>query len=195
MYILYIECANLENNSHAALRIVWCWSPPPLLPSFPLSASSHPGIGHPFANSMLTWWRYVFNHQIAHSLSCKRAAGYNFHSGTLGWEVYICAILLKIYHQSPRLLLFQIRNSLEPIVRKNLLQKLQEVMQPLSKAATMLPPAAIRTDPAVILTAFARYLPSIIKVCLSIYHYSEKPKRGSVSRLSFSITGEVLLDI
>ena len=37
-------------------------------------------------------------------------------------------------------------------------------MQPLSEAATMLPPAAVRTDLAVGMTAFFRFLPSLMKV-------------------------------
>ena len=41
---------------------------------------------------------------------------------------------------------------------------LQDVMRPLSRAATMLPPAAVRADPAVALTALARFLPSLLQV-------------------------------
>ena len=48
--------------------------------------------------------------------------------------------------------------------RECVLQALQELMQPLSKAATMLPPAAIRADPGVALTAIARFLPSLAQV-------------------------------
>jgi len=43
-------------------------------------------------------------------------------------------------------------------------QKLQEVMRPLAKAATLLPPAAFRADPLVALTAFARYIPYLVQV-------------------------------
>ena len=44
------------------------------------------------------------------------------------------------------------------------LQALQKVMEPLSRAATMLPPAAIRADPSVALTALGRFLPSLAQV-------------------------------
>jgi hypothetical protein len=37
-------------------------------------------------------------------------------------------------------------------------------MKPLAKAATLLPPTAFRADPAVALTAFARYLPHLVQV-------------------------------
>jgi hypothetical protein len=37
-------------------------------------------------------------------------------------------------------------------------------MQPLAAAATALPPAALRADPAVAVTAFARYLPQLLQV-------------------------------
>lgn len=39
--------------------------------------------------------------------------------------------------------------------------KLQELMRPLAKAATAVPPIAIRADPGVALTAVARYLPKL----------------------------------
>lgn len=39
----------------------------------------------------------------------------------------------------------------------------QTVMRPLAKASTMMPPAAFRADPGVLITAFARYLPSILE--------------------------------
>ena len=51
-------------------------------------------------------------------------------------------------------------------------QELQRVMKPLARAATLLPPAALRADPGVALTAFARYAPAlltvapILRVCL-----------------------------
>ncbi len=35
-------------------------------------------------------------------------------------------------------------------------------MRPLAKASTLMPPAALRGDPGVLLTAFARYLPSLL---------------------------------
>ena len=40
--------------------------------------------------------------------------------------------------------------------------KLQKLMKPLAKAATAVPPIAIRADPGVALTAVARYLPSLL---------------------------------
>ncbi|KAL3135547.1 hypothetical protein ABBQ38_006025 [Trebouxia sp. C0009 RCD-2024] len=40
--------------------------------------------------------------------------------------------------------------------------KLQELMRPLAKAATAVPPIAIRADPGVALTAVARYLPKLL---------------------------------
>ena len=39
--------------------------------------------------------------------------------------------------------------------------KLQKLMEPLAKAATAVPPIAIRADPGVALTAVARYLPRL----------------------------------
>jgi hypothetical protein len=39
---------------------------------------------------------------------------------------------------------------------------LQEHMRPLASAAAMLPPAAMRADPGVLLTAVARYLPALL---------------------------------
>ena len=39
--------------------------------------------------------------------------------------------------------------------------KLQKLMEPLAKAATAVPPIAIRADPGVALTAIARYLPRL----------------------------------
>jgi len=39
---------------------------------------------------------------------------------------------------------------------------LQEIMRPLAKAATMLPPTAFRFDPGAAITVFARYLPQIL---------------------------------
>lgn len=39
--------------------------------------------------------------------------------------------------------------------------KLQRLMEPLAKAATAVPPIAIRADPGVALTAIARYLPRL----------------------------------
>lgn len=38
-------------------------------------------------------------------------------------------------------------------------------MKPLAKAATALPPMAIRADPFVAITALARYLPTLIQAC------------------------------
>ena len=38
-------------------------------------------------------------------------------------------------------------------------------MEPLAKAATLLPPAAFRADPLVALTAFGRYIPQLLQVC------------------------------
>jgi len=38
------------------------------------------------------------------------------------------------------------------------------VMKPLARAATLLPPAALRADAGVALTAFARYAPSLLTV-------------------------------
>lgn len=40
--------------------------------------------------------------------------------------------------------------------------KLQKLMEPLAKAATAVPPIAIRADPGVALTAVARYLPRLL---------------------------------
>ena len=40
--------------------------------------------------------------------------------------------------------------------------KLQKMMRPLAKAATAVPPIAIRADPGVALTAVARYLPKLL---------------------------------
>lgn len=40
--------------------------------------------------------------------------------------------------------------------------KLQKLMRPLAKAATAVPPIAIRADPGVALTAVARYLPRLL---------------------------------
>ncbi|BDA51137.1 Prolycopene isomerase, chloroplastic [Coccomyxa sp. Obi] len=42
-------------------------------------------------------------------------------------------------------------------------RELQRVMQPLAAAATAVPPAALRADPAVAFTAFARYLPQLLQ--------------------------------
>ncbi len=42
-------------------------------------------------------------------------------------------------------------------------QELQRVMKPLAAAATALPPAALRADPAVAVT-IARYLPQLLQV-------------------------------
>lgn len=39
---------------------------------------------------------------------------------------------------------------------------LQEHMRPLARAATMVPPTAIRADAGVVLTALGRYLPEIV---------------------------------
>lgn len=39
---------------------------------------------------------------------------------------------------------------------------LQTLMRPLATAATMLPPLAIRYDPAVMISAIGRYLPSLL---------------------------------
>ncbi|PNW72273.1 hypothetical protein CHLRE_16g674950v5 [Chlamydomonas reinhardtii] len=41
--------------------------------------------------------------------------------------------------------------------------RLQEVMRPLAKAATMIPPAAFRYDPGALVTAIGRYLPSLLE--------------------------------
>ncbi|GLC40753.1 hypothetical protein PLESTB_000026100 [Pleodorina starrii] len=41
--------------------------------------------------------------------------------------------------------------------------RLQEVMRPLAKAAALMPPAAFRYDPGVLVTAIARYLPSLLE--------------------------------
>ena len=38
------------------------------------------------------------------------------------------------------------------------------MMKPLARAATLLPPAALRADPGVALTAFARYAPALLTV-------------------------------
>lgn len=40
--------------------------------------------------------------------------------------------------------------------------KLQKLMRPLAKAATAVPPIAIRADPGVAVTAVARYLPRLL---------------------------------
>ncbi|PNH12854.1 Prolycopene isomerase, chloroplastic [Tetrabaena socialis] len=40
--------------------------------------------------------------------------------------------------------------------------RLQEVMRPLAKAAALMPPAAFRYDPGVLITAFTRYLPALL---------------------------------
>ncbi|KAG2491890.1 hypothetical protein HYH03_009842 [Edaphochlamys debaryana] len=41
-------------------------------------------------------------------------------------------------------------------------RRLQEYMRPLAKAAALMPPAAFRYDPGVLLTAIGRYLPSLL---------------------------------
>lgn len=38
------------------------------------------------------------------------------------------------------------------------------MMKPLARAATLLPPAALRADPGVAITAFARYAPALLTV-------------------------------
>ena len=47
-------------------------------------------------------------------------------------------------------------------------QDLQRVMEPLAKAAAVLPPAALRADPAVAVT-IARYLPRLLQVLMMKY--------------------------
>lgn len=45
-------------------------------------------------------------------------------------------------------------------------------MQPLAAAATALPPAALRADPFVAVTAFARYLPQLLQVQMLLVQLS-----------------------